>query len=62
MTGSERHKNGDRRPKKTVDARKHELADLVRYLARRAAERDYAAMQPKPSGKNRPRDCGGNDQ
>ena len=45
MNGSKRQRNGAKRSKKTVDARKHELADLVRYLARRAAERDYAAMQ-----------------
>jgi hypothetical protein len=62
MNGSERNTKRDRRSKNKADARKHQLAELVRYLARRAAERDYAAMQLQQSGTDRPRESGGNDR
>jgi len=47
MNGKERRTHGRKGAQKSVETDKHKLADLVRYLARRAAERDYAAMQDK---------------
>jgi hypothetical protein len=51
--------HSERKEKSKVDPR---LADLVRYLARRAAERDYAqglaasegSRRPKANGKSKP--------
>lgn len=47
MNGNKRCRNVHTGSKKAVDTDKQKLEGLVRYLARRAAERDYAAMQDK---------------
>ena len=48
-----RHK-GDRQGGKVSAGANAPLAELVRYLARRAAERDYAAIQSAEKPKGRP--------
>lgn len=48
MNGKERRTHRRKGAQKSVETDKHKLADLVRYLARRAAERDYEAMQNTP--------------
>jgi hypothetical protein len=48
-----RHKHS-RRSGKVPAAAHAPLAELVRYLARRAAERDYAAIQSAGKPKDRP--------
>jgi len=48
-----RHKNG-RKAGKAPAGVNAPLAELVRYLARRAAERDYAAIQSAQNPDHRP--------
>jgi hypothetical protein len=56
-----RHKNGTQSGKAPAGANAS-LVELVRYLARRAAERDYAAIQPAGKSKDRPHRNRGNAQ
>lgn len=49
-------------PRKISQKPEHRLADLVRYLAKRAAERDYASLQSAKAPKSSPRKSAGRPQ